>query len=136
MTPPPPPPLPPQTPNLVSPIKGLHFRPEDKLQFSVLLGTGLLWQLGFGMIMPILPSYAQSLGLCDTDVGLIIAVPSFARAVLNLPMGRLVDVVGRKGPMVVGAVIDAAGCFATAAAGGLHSMVVNTRMNAHFLFTI
>ncbi len=56
-------------------------------------------------------------------MGLIVAVPSFARAMLNLPMGYMVDVIGRKVPMIVGAVIDAAGCFATALAGGMHSMV-------------
>lgn len=75
------------------------------------------------MILPVLPSYGQSLGLNEASIGLIVAVPSFARAVLNLPMGRIVDVVGRRWPMIIGGCIDGIGCMMTAAAGGLHSMV-------------
>ena len=96
---------------------------EDKLQLGVLFSTSLLVQLGIGVIIPVLPAYAQSVGLTATDVGLVVAVPSFASALLNLPVGRLVDVVGRKRPMIYGSLIDGVGCFATALAGGLNSMV-------------
>jgi hypothetical protein len=45
------------------------------------------------MIVPCLPAYAASLDLPASSVGLIVAVPAFARACLNLPAGRLADVV-------------------------------------------
>ena len=61
------------------------------------------------MIVPCLPAYAASLDLPASSVGLIVAVPAFARACLNLPAGRLADVVGRKRPMIVGSVLDAVG---------------------------
>ena len=77
---------------------------------------------GAGMIVPCLPAYAASLDLPASSVGLIVAVPAFARACLNLPAGRLADVLGRKRPMIVGSVLDAVGCLGTAMAGGLPSM--------------
>ena len=77
---------------------------------------------GAGMMVPCLPAYAASLDLPASSVGLIVAVPAFARACLNLPAGRLADVLGRKRPMIVGSVLDAVGCLGTAMAGGLPSM--------------
>ena len=74
--------------------------------------------LGFAAIS----AYAASLDLPASSVGLIVAVPAFARACLNLPAGRLADVLGRKRPMIVGSVLDAVGCLGTAMAGGLPSM--------------
>ena len=95
---------------------------SNAVQLSVLLGSSVLLQLGAGMIVPCLPAYAASLDLPASSVGLIVAVPAFARACLNLPAGRLADVLGRKRPMIVGSVLDAVGCLGTAMAGGLPSM--------------
>jgi len=118
---------------------------SNAVQLSVLLGSSVLLQLGAGMIVPCLPAYAASLDLPASSVGLIVAVPAFARACLNLPAGRLADIVGRKvspnpkpkpnpnpnpkpkpnpnqRPMIVGSVLDAVGCLGTAMAGGLPSM--------------
>lgn len=96
---------------------------SSAVQLSVLMGSGVLLQLGAGMIVPCLPAYAASLDLPASSVGLIVAVPAFARACLNLPAGRLADVIGRKRPMIVGSVLDGLGCIGTAMAGGLPSMV-------------
>jgi MFS family permease len=96
---------------------------ESKVQLGVLLGSGAMLQLGIGMIVPCLPAYAASVGLCDASVGVVIAVPAFARAILNLPAGRIADLIGRKRPWIVGSIIDGLGCLGTAAAAGLPSMV-------------
>ena len=96
---------------------------ESKTQLSILLGAGVLEQLGIGIIVPCLPMYATSVGLTPTDVGMVVAIPSFARAILNLPAGCVADLVGRKTPWVIGCIADGVGCIATGFAGGLHSMV-------------
>lgn len=96
---------------------------ESKIQLAMLLGSGTLLQLGTGMIVPCLPMYATSIGLTPADVGVVVAVPSFARALLNLPAGRVADIVGRKKPWVMGTLADGIGCVATAFAGSLNSMV-------------
>ena len=95
---------------------------ESKLQLGVLFGSSVLLQLGVGAIVPCLPSFAAALGLSQAHVGILVAVPCLARACLNLPAGRLADVVGRKRPWIAGSLVDAAGCVATAFAGSLGSM--------------
>ena len=101
----------------------LSFTNESKIQLSVLITSGMILQLGIGMIVPCLPSYATSVGLAESSVGTIVAVPALARALLNLPAGRIVDVYGRKRPWMIGCVIDGLGCLATASATGLNSMI-------------
>jgi MFS family permease len=106
-----------------APPEALVLTSQLKMQLGVLLGSSVLLQMGMGMIVPILPSYAHSIGLADTSVGLLVAVPSLARACINLPAGRLADVLGRKRPMIFGSFLDAAGNLGTAAASGLNGMV-------------
>lgn len=101
----------------------LVFTTESKIQLSVLITSGMILQLGIGMIVPCLPSYATSVGLAESSVGTIVAVPALARAILNLPSGHIVDVVGRKRPWMIGCIIDGVGCLATASATGLTSMI-------------
>jgi MFS family permease len=105
----------------------LLFTTESKIQLSVLITSGMILQLGIGMIVPCLPSYATSVGLAESSVGTIVAVPALARALLNLPAGHIVDVVGRKRPWMIGCIIDGVGCLATASATGLTSMI-NARL--------
>jgi MFS family permease len=57
-------------------------------------------QAAVGAIIPILPLFASSVGLESSGVGLIIALPSAAKLLLNLPVGYLVDTVGRRTPLV------------------------------------
>ena len=101
----------------------LLFTTESKIQLSVLITSGMILQLGIGMIVPCLPSYATSVGLAESSVGTIVAVPALARALLNLPAGHIADVFGRKRPWMIGCVIDGLGCLATASATGLTSMI-------------
>ncbi len=82
------------------PLSSLRFSAEDRLALAVVVGTTLLWQLGVGCLLPLLPSRCQEIGIDEVRVGIIVGVPSVARMLLNLPMGRLVDVAGRRWPMV------------------------------------
>ena len=61
---------------------------QAKTQLGVVLVSSALLQLGIGMIVPILPAYASSVGLTEAHVGVVIAVPAMARACLNLPAGH------------------------------------------------
>jgi len=84
----------------------------------------MLVQAAIGAVVPVLPAFASSLGLTATGVGVVVSTPSLAKVVLNLPAGRLVDSRwGRKGPMVLGALVDGCGSLATAAATSLSSLV-------------
>ena len=70
-------------------------------------------QMAIGAIVPLLPTYATQVGLSASGVGLIIAMPSAARLVLNLPLGFLVDAIGRKPPLVIGTLVEALGSIGT-----------------------
>ena len=96
------------------PKAGLKLDGESKFQLAILMSTNFLIQMGIGMIIPVLPLFAQSLGLGAAGVGLLVAVPQLTKLLFNLPVGHLVDVVGRKPPLIVGALFDGIGQVMTA----------------------
>ena len=101
----------------------LQLSRESKLQLGILLGSGFVIQMAVGMIIPVLPLFASSAGLGSSGVGLIIAMPAAAKLLLNLPVGHLVDTIGRKPPLIAGVVIDGIGSLCTAYASSLGQMV-------------
>ena len=65
--------------------------------------TIFLWELGFGLyINNMLTVYLNDHGMSAARVGLILTIAGLGRIVLLLPIGSLMDHVGRK-PVVVGA---------------------------------
>ena len=75
------------------------------------------------MIITVLPLFAQSIGFGAAGIGLIIALPQLTKLALNLPIGHLVDVYGRKPCLVWGSLIDAAGQLATGLSTALAPLV-------------
>jgi len=79
--------------------------------------TVLIWmcvlicanQLGFGSIVPVIALYAEDFGVSQTAIGLTIAVYGLARFLVNLPAGRLADLVGRRPTLALGGLITVAG---------------------------
>ncbi|MDH5364318.1 MAG: MFS transporter [Dehalococcoidia bacterium] len=68
----------------------------NKKAFAVLVITMLISMLGFGIVVPLLPIYADQLGATALEIGLINAGFSLS-LVVSLPfMGRLSDRSGRK----------------------------------------
>ena len=67
--------------------------------------------------------FAQSIGLGQLGVGLLVALPQVTKLLCNLPVGYLVDVVGRRPPLVLGAIVDALGQIMTAAASTMTQLV-------------
>ncbi|MBI2709422.1 MAG: MFS transporter [Actinobacteria bacterium] len=70
-------------------------------------GFGALWTtvavdlIGFGIVFPILPRYAQDLNASPTTVGLVVASFSLAQLACAPLMGRLSDRFGRKPVLLV-----------------------------------
>ncbi|MBT8385825.1 MAG: MFS transporter, partial [Ignavibacteria bacterium] len=66
--------------------------------------------LGFGILIPILPSFAKIELLVDeTAIGIVIAIYSFVQFLFNPVLGRLSDKYGRKPVIVVSLLINAIG---------------------------
>ena len=103
--------------------KPLVLDDTSKLQLGVLASSNFLVQMAIGMIMVVAPLFAQSIGLGAAGVALLVALPQLPKLILNLPVGHLVDVVGRRPLLVSGAVIDGLGQFLTAAAASASQLV-------------
>ena len=88
-------------------------------------GFGTIWTtvaldlIGFGIVLPILPLYAERFGASATTIGILLATFSIAQLLLAPVWGRVSDRVGRKPVILISLFGTAAGSFLTGAAGSL-----------------
>lgn len=75
--------------------------------------------VGFGIVVPILPTYAQQFGVSPTTIGLIFASFSVAQLVFAPIWGRLSDRIGRKPILVISLFGTAVGSVLTGVAGAV-----------------
>jgi multidrug resistance protein len=75
--------------------------------------------VGFGIVAPILPLYAERFGASATTVGLLFACYSAAQFVFAPILGRLSDRIGRKPVILISLFGTALGSIVTGAAGAL-----------------
>lgn len=92
--------------------------------------VALVFNLGGGVIAPVLPLYARSLGADYRDLGLIGAAYGIAFAALTIPLGRASDRFGRRTLLLVAALsmVVATGCYL--AARGVLGLVVGKLLEA------
>ncbi len=69
---------------------------------AAVAGTFVI-MLGFGIVSPVLPSYARSFGVDKAAVGLLISVFAFARLVADPFVGRFIDRHGERAMTTLGA---------------------------------
>jgi multidrug resistance protein len=88
-------------------------------------GFGTIWLsvaldlVGFGIVLPILPLYAERFRASPGTVGLLVASFSLAQLVCSPLLGRLSDRIGRKPVLVLSLAGTAAGSLLTGLAGSL-----------------
>jgi len=58
--------------------------------------------LGLGVVSPIMPLYAESLGATFTQIGLLTSAWSISRFIFSVPAGTLSDKIGRKKVIMIG----------------------------------
>ncbi len=88
---------------------------------SVLSFTVFLDLVGFGMILPLLPFYAQTFGASSFQIGLLFASYSLAQFVFSPIWGRLSDRLGRR-PLLLASIFGGFCAYLLFAAAG--SLVV------------
>ena len=66
-------------------------------------------QLGFGVMVPSLPLYAETFGVSSTAIGGAIAIYGLARFVMAIPSGQVSDKWGRKPALAIGGLLAALG---------------------------
>ena len=79
---------------------------------------------GFGLILPLLPFWAERLGAGPVGVGLILTVYALAQFLFTPVLGRLSDRYGRRPVILISLLIEALGFALTALAGALPLLLV------------
>src|SRR3954470_5678557 len=88
-------------------------------------GFGSLWSVvaldlvGFGLVLPILPVYAERFAATPTTIGLLVASYPLAQLACAPLLGRLSDRIGRRPVLVIALVGTAIGSLLTGLAHGL-----------------
>ncbi|OLS38540.1 MFS transporter [Bacillus sp. MRMR6] len=75
---------------------------ETKRALPILFLVMFLVMVGFGIIIPVLPFYAEEIGATPTQLGLLMAVYSLMQLIFAPLWGGLSDKIGRKPVMMIG----------------------------------
>jgi multidrug resistance protein len=86
--------------------------------------TVLLDLIGFGMLLPLLPFYAQKLHASPAEIGLLFSSYSLTQLLFSPLLGRLSDRVGRRPVMLVSILGSAAAHLTFALAGSFPLLVL------------
>lgn len=89
-----------------------HYRSLGLLRdrrLALLAAANLLDSASTSIVVPLLPLYAETLGVGPAYLGLLFAVPPLFRALCSTPMGYLADRLGRRPFLVGGTAASAAG---------------------------
>src|SRR5260370_6433469 len=89
--------------------------PGTRYRFVILFFTVLIDLIGFGIIIPILPYYAQRLGAGGLGVGLLFGIYSGMQFLATALLGRLSDRIGRRPILLTTIVLNVVGCLLFAA---------------------
>src|SRR6266567_7692476 len=92
-----------------------------RFRFAILFFTVLIDLIGFGILIPILPYYAQRLGAGGLGIGVLFGVYSGMQFFATAVLGRLSDRIGRRPILLTTIVMNVAGCLLFAAS---HTYVV------------
>ncbi|MEZ5141796.1 MAG: MFS transporter [Acidimicrobiales bacterium] len=87
--------------------------------FWTLWSTVAIDLIGFGIVLPILPQYAEQFGASPAVIGVLVASFSLAQLVFAPIWGRLSDKVGRKPVLLVSLFGTAIGSLLTGVAGSV-----------------
>ncbi len=88
-------------------LEGAPAPPRARVSLAVLFGVVIVDLVGFGIVMPILPFYADEHGASATELGTIFTAYAAAQFVCAPLWGRLSDRIGRR-PVMLGTIAGTA----------------------------
>ncbi len=74
---------------------------KKQLQLGVLFFTIFIDMMGFGIVIPILPRYAEHLGAASWQIGLLVGIFSLAQLGMLPFWGQLSDLIGRRPILII-----------------------------------
>ena len=83
--------------NTLKSVQGVMERSLQALLISIFVAM-----LGLGVVSPIMPLYAESMGATFTQIGLLSSAWSISRFIFSAPAGRLSDTTSRKKVIMAG----------------------------------
>ncbi len=108
---------------LLRPIRralGPLLEHEQLLMISI---STVLVMAGQGVIAPVLPLFAEDLGVGAAVIGLTLSFFALARLILNVPLGILSDRYGRRLLLVTGPLVTALGMIGSGLAGDIYQLL-------------
>ena len=81
-------------------------------------------QMAWGVVVPVLPLYAQDFGASDAELGLIISLFGLGRLLVNLPAGRLAERVDQRRLLLASVFATVLCMFGTGLVTDLHQLFV------------
>ena len=91
--------------------------PVSRSRIGVIFFTVLIDLIGFGIVLPILPFYAQRFGAAGLGYGAVVGVFSLMQFVATALLGKLSDRIGRRPVLLTTMVVNAVGYTLFAFAG-------------------
>jgi MFS family permease len=116
----------PRVSGVTSRIPGLWRPRQDKLprDIKVMLAAAFLIALGFGLVAPVLPQFATTFGVGNTEAAVIVAIFALMRLVFAPAGGALIARWGERPTYVAGLLIVAASTAACAFAQGYWQLLL------------
>lgn len=97
---------------------------ETKKALPILFAIMFLVMAGFGIIIPVLPFYAENIGASPTELGYLMAVYSLMQLLFAPMWGRISDRIGRKPVIMIGILGLTCSFFLTGASDTLGMLFV------------
>lgn len=97
---------------------------DSRSPYALLFGTIFLDLVGFGIVIPVLPIYAERFGASPLTIGLLLASYSAMQCVCAPLLGRLSDRVGRRPVLLLSVIGTSAGFLLMGAAHSLWLLFV------------
>ena len=105
--------------------------PRTNARLGVIFLTVLIDLIGFGIVIPILPFYAQRFGMAGLGYGMLVGAYAAMQFVATAVLGRLSDRWGRRPLLLATMLLNAAGYIAFAYAGS-YAVLLMARLVSGF----
>lgn len=98
------------------------FRDNERL--LIICTAEFVFMMGSGVVVPVLPRFAQSFGVSTAMAGMVISVFGLARVFTNAPSGFVSQRLGRRAVLISGSLITVAASVMCAIAGDFWQLLV------------
>jgi len=95
-----------------------------QLQYGTIFLTCFIDILGFGIVIPVLPLYAEHFGATAMQIGWLVGIFSLAQFIFSPIWGRISDRVGRKPVLLIGLIGTVAGYLLMGSAKTVGALLV------------